>query len=150
MEFSPALLCLLCIISLVYLWIFVLYKQLVWIWWTTSCFQYSTIVYIYAFNNSFIYAATTMTHGLYAGPEISYKLCNNHQPKSKGTRKGSHKAKQGHSLGVDFSMGYWTEIENTSVIELRFCFAFNLWQQLYYLDQLWVFPGVVSLVCIAL
>lgn len=48
------------------------------------------------------------------------------QSKRKGTRKGSHKAKQGHSFGVDFSMGYVTEIEDNSVIKLRFCFAFNL------------------------
>lgn len=60
-------------------------------------------------NYLFICAATTMTSSQYAGLVMYYKLftnSNNHLSESKGTRKGSHKARAGHSHGVDFSMGY--------------------------------------------
>ena len=70
--------------------------------------KYSTIVYIHAFKcvrNSI------------------YKVSNTHLSECKGTRKGIHKAKVGHRHGVDFSMGYWTEIKNNSVIKLHFLFC---------------------------
>lgn len=108
---------------------------IIWICWITLCFEYTTIVDIFAFKRCiFNYTICWTSYVI----KTVYTLSNNHLSESKGTRKGIHKAKVGHRHGVDFSMGYWTEIKDTSVTKLHFLFC------TYYVTAALIFRPTLS------